>query len=85
MNFENRQQAGNILITGRLLPPSVSPIDTGRGEEASPSLLSYRGFYPLKMGVPTWGPEEYGFLPLALPSYLYQPLSNRGLRGGNAP
>ena len=41
--------------------------DSWEGEEESPSLLSYRGFYPLKMGVPTWGPERCGFLPLALP------------------
>ena len=57
--------------------------DSWEGDEESPSLLSYRGFYPLKMGLPMWGPEICCFLPLALPNYLYQFLSNRNLRGGN--
>ena len=49
-------------------------------EMKSPPPLSYRDFYPLKMGgVPMWGPERCGFLLLALPSYLYQSLSNRCL------
>ena len=40
-----------------------------QGEEP-PSLLSYRGFYPLKGGMPTWGPERCDFFPLVLSSYL---------------
>ena len=58
--------------------------DCWEGGEDPRSLLSYRGFYPLKMGVvPTWSPERCGFLPLALFSYPYQSLSNRDFRSGN--
>ena len=83
MNFVNTQAAGKqVFFTGK----QIAPRTAGRGRRAPLSLLSYRGFYPLKRGmVPTWGPERCGFLPLALPSYLYQSLSNRDLRGGNVP
>ena len=78
----HRQQASKAFITGKQIAPRAA----GRGEESLPPLLSYGGFYPLKMGgIPTWGPERCGLLPLGLPSYLYQSLSNRSLRGGNVP
>ena len=79
MSFANTQAASKQSLYYR---KAKSSQNSWEGEEESPSLLSYRGFYPLKMGVPTWGPERCGFLPLALSSYLDQPLSSRGLRGG---
>ena len=79
MNSSNTQAASKQIA------PRTAGVGWG-GEEPSPHcLLSFRGFYLLKMGEPMWGPERCGFLPLALLSYLYQSLSNRGLRGGTAP
>ena len=82
MNLVNIQAASKQSLYYR---KANSSQDSWEAEEKSPSLLSYRVFYPLKMGVPLRGPERCDFLPLALPSYLYQSLSNMGLRGGNVP
>ena len=72
------KQAKSLLQESKELPELL-----GAGRRDPCSLLSYRGFYPLKMeGVPMWGPERCGFL-LALFNYLHQSLSNRDLRGGN--
>ena len=40
--------------------------DSWEGEEASPSLFSYRGFYPLKMGVTNVGSKKMWFSPIGL-------------------
>ena len=37
------------------------------------------------MGVPTWGPERYGFLPLALPKYLKGVPVQKGSQGQECP
>ena len=79
MNFVNTQAAckKKVFITGKQRAPRTA----GRGKKSTPSLpllLSYRDFYSLTMGLPMWDSERCGFLPLALPIYLYQSLSNRG-------
>ena len=82
MNSINTQATSKIFTSGK----QISPRPAGRGEKSTHSLLSYRGFYPLKMGgVPTWGPERCVFLPLALLNYLCQSLSNRSFRGWKCP
>ena len=85
--MSSRQQASTVFTEGKKIATRVP----GREEKYPPSPLSFRDFYLLKMGgVPTWGLENMCFFvclfvcfPLALPSYLYQSLSNRGVRGGN--
>jgi len=70
-----RQQASEVFITGKQTAPRIG----WEREEESPHLLSYKGFYPLNMGVQT----KIGFFshwPFQLPTSV---LSNRGLRGGN--
>ena len=83
MNFANTQAASKQNFYYRKANSFQDRWE--RGEEP-PSPLSYSGDYPLKMrGVPMWGPERCGFLPLALPNYLYQSLFKRGFRVGNVP
>ena len=72
--WTHRQQASKVFIKGK----QIALRAVAKGEKSPLSLLSYRGFYSLNVGrVPMWGPERCGFLPAALPSYLYQSLSNR--------
>ena len=78
-SWTHRQQARKVFIKEK----QIAPRTAGRGEKRPLSLPSYRGFYSLKMGVPTWGPEKCAFFPLALLNYLYQSLSNRTFRVGN--
>ena len=55
-------QASKVFITGN----QIAPKDSWEGEAASPSLLSYRGFYPLKMGVTNVGSKKMWFSPIGL-------------------
>ena len=52
----HRQQASKVFIKEK----QIAPRTAGMGEKSPCSLLSYRGFYRLK--IPTWGPERCGFL-----------------------
>ena len=82
MNFENTQVASKQSLYYRKANSSQDSQE--RGEEPL-SLLSYRGFYPLKMGVQHGVQKIVFFPPLALPNYLYQSLSNMGFRGRHIP
>ena len=75
------KQASKVFIKEKQIAPRAA----GRGKKSPLSLLSFRGFYSLKMGgaLPMWGLERCDFLPLALRNYLYQSLSNSGFRVGN--
>ena len=76
-----RQQASQVFITEK----QIAPRTAGRVEKNPLLYCSIGVFIPQGLVVPMRGPERCGFLPLALPSYLHQSLSNRGLRGGNVP
>ena len=84
INLENTRAASKQSLYYRKANSSQGCWEVG---EEHPSLFSYRGFHPLNMGggLLTLGSERCGFLPLALPNYLYQSLSNRSLRGRNVP
>ena len=74
-------QASKVFITGK----QIAPRTLGRGRRAPLSTV-LQGFLSLKDGGYQHGVHKRcGFLPLVLPSYLYQSLFNRGLRGGNVP
>ena len=74
------RQAKSLLKKSKQLPGLL------RGGRRAPFSIVLQGFLFLKDGgLPTWSLERCGFLLLALPSYLYQSLSSRGLRGGNVP
>ena len=46
-SWTHRQQASKVFITEE----QTAPRTAGRGKKNPPSLLSFRGFHPLKMGV----------------------------------
>ena len=60
--LEHMQQASKVFITGK----QIAPRTPGRGEEEYPSLLSYRGLYPLKMGGANMGSRKMWFSPIGL-------------------
>ena len=55
-----------VFITGAQIAPSQHR-HWGGGGRVTFSIVP-RGFYFLKTGVPTWGPDNQFFFPLALPS-----------------
>ena len=59
-----------IFITGKQRAPST---DTGRGRESPPFLLFYGGFYFLRMGIPTWGPDIFPFSRWPCPGIYIRP------------
>ena len=63
MNFKNTQVESNQSLYYR---KSNSSQDSWEGEEESPSLLSYRGFYTLKVGVTNMGSRKMWFSPIGL-------------------
>ena len=66
MNFTNTQGASKQSLYCR---KANSSQDSWEGEEESQLLLSYRGFYTLKMGVTNVGSRKmWVFFLLALPS-----------------
>ena len=81
MNFKNTQTASKQSLYYR---KANSSQDSQEGEKESLSLLSHRGFYPLKMEVTNMGSRKMRFFsPLALPITYDQSLSNRGPSCGN--
>ena len=70
-----------ILYNGK---GNSSSTDTEKGRK-SPPFSNFLRFYLLKMGVPVWGPDISSFSHWPCPVYLYQSLSNRGLKGGCVP
>ena len=63
MTSRNTQAAINVFIKGKLIAPRVA----GRGEKSPLSLLSYRGFYLLKVGRGTKvGFRKMWFSPIGL-------------------
>lgn len=72
------KKAKSLLQENKQLP--------GRAPPLPPVYCLIGVFNPLRMGGYQRGVQkDVVFLPLALPSYLYQSLSNRTLRGRNAP
>ena len=63
MSFANTQAASKQSLYYR---KAKSSQNSWEGEEESPSLLSYRGFYPLKMGVTNVGSRKMWFSPIGL-------------------
>ena len=73
---ELHEHTGSKEANSLLQESKQHPGQLGRGRRV-PTLLSYRGFYPLKMGVTNMGSGKMWFSPIGLPSYLYHSLSNR--------